>query len=155
MQSFSSTPKSPERSKSLLGRWVHMAFYAGFSNVCQHQLRYIKIHILAARLKGITPRKYIIRFRASRWFCCFVPPRNQMNFDISNLVYLKGYFAHAETPHTFALFTRNCRTSLIFFLCGNAICPWVERYFSKSKLMASPSWVTTHPCNHAVAVQSI
>ena len=38
------------------------------------------------------------------------------------------------------------------FVRGFTICPCAEPYLSKSK-MASPSWVTTHPCNRVFTVQ--
>ena len=74
-------------------------------------------------------------------------------FDrLKNLI---GHFVHTEPFNVFALFTRNRRTRsiLFFFVRGFTICPCAERYYSKSKL-ASPSLVTTHPCNRVFAIRN-
>ena len=45
------------------------------------------------------------------------------------------------------------QVDFIFFVRGFTICPCAERYYSKSKL-ASPSLVTTHPCNRVFAIRN-
>ena len=53
-------------------------------------------------------------------------------------------------------FTRTLRSHgtvepgwILTFVRGFTICPYVERYFSKSKI-ESPNWVTKHPCKRAL-----
>lgn len=43
---------------------------------------------------------------------------------------------------------------ILTFVWGFTICPCIECYFGKSK-MVSPSWVTMHPCHHAFAMQKL
>ena len=58
---------------------------------------------------------------------------------------LTGHFVHTEPTNQVEF--------IIFFVRGFTICPCAERYYSKSKL-ASPSLVTTHPCNCVFAVRN-
>ena len=78
---------------------------------------------------------------------------------------IRGIFDQLKnlTKHCFAwscLITSLCshRTDepgwILTFVGGFTICPWIECYFGKSK-MVSPSWVTTHPCHHAFAMQKL
>ena len=66
---------------------------------------------------------------------------------------LTAHFVNTEPFNIFALFTQNCRPGWILtFVRGFTICSCAERYLNKFN-MASPSWVTTHPCNHAFTIQ--
>ena len=55
--------------------------------------------------------------------------------------------SHGTVQYFCSRFTRNWRAS-----SGFTICPYAERYFSKSE-MTSPNWNATHPRTHAFDVQ--
>ena len=62
---------------------------------------------------------------------------------------------HMEPFNIFSLFTRNCRTRLNFNFCQRFYHLPMRRELLTQSKMASPSWVTTHPCNRVFTVQKV
>ena len=87
-------------------------------------------------------------------------------FSLQYLHMASGEFLTSWKIWPNTLFAWNCLISslcshrtdepgwILTFVWGFTICPCVECYFGKSK-MVSPSWVTTHPSHHAFAMQKL
>lgn len=74
---------------------------------------------------------------------------------MATLTWCQTNLVHKGLVNIFALFTRNWPPSWILtFVSSFIICPCAVRNLNKSK-MASRCWVTTHQCNHALAVGNI